>query len=114
MTIPTRAINALGAACLALCLGGCPDEPDDAIFPDRDTIPEPTLERDPEPYPPEPYTPAPGAYDHEDAGALERAGEELDEAAEDTGEVLRDGVEDAGDAADEAGEWVEEQTDRAR
>lgn len=115
-----RRVTALGAATVAFSLVGCPAEPDDGILPDRDTIPEPRLEREPypaaepygdvEPAPAPPATvPAPPA---DEEGTFERNGERLDEAAEETGQELRQGAEEAGDAAGRAGEWVEQETDQ--
>ena len=112
-----RLIAALGAGGVALSLAGCPDDPDDGIFPDRDPIPEPTLDQEPYPAPGDderdrPYgVQEPAEVEEPGPGAFERTGERLDEAADETGEVLRDGAEEAGDAAGQAGEWVEEQTD---
>lgn len=89
-----RRVTALGAATVAFSLVGCPEEPDDGILPDRDTIPEPRLEREPSPAA-EPYgdvEPAPAtapAPPADEEGTFERAGERLDEAAEETGQELR-------------------------
>lgn len=72
---------------LPFAFSGCSDEAD---FPDRDRIPEPTLTEE---------------------GPIERAGRRLDRSLDGAGEKLRHGVEETGDAAERAGDWLERKTD---